>query len=154
MDREQPIIEVRTIESMLDDIVLSGPRFSATLLSLFAALGLSIAVIGVYGVISYGVSRRKREIGVRIAMGASTGNIARMVVSSGVRLIGAGIVVGLAGSAALARVVQHLIWKVSPLDPVSFALVSGVLLAAGLQACLWPALRAASVDPASALRDN
>jgi len=154
MDKEQPIIEVRTIESMLDDFVLSGPRFSATLLSIFAALGLSIAVIGVYGVISYGVSRRNREIGVRIAMGASTGNIVRMVVSSGVRLVGAGIVLGLAGSAALARVVQHLIWKVSPLDPVSFALVSGVLLVAGLQACLWPALRAASVDPVSALRDN
>jgi putative ABC transport system permease protein len=152
LDKDQPVTEVRTMQAMLDNFVFSGPRFSLVLFSVFAALGLALAVIGVYGVISHAVSRRKQEIGVRIALGASTGQIVRMILSSGLMLIGAGIILGLAGSAAAARVLQQMIWKVSPFDPLSFAVVAGVLLMVGLQACLWPAFRAARVDPVSVLR--
>ena len=152
LDKDQPVTEVRTMQAMLDNFVFSGPRFSLVLFSVFAALGLSLALIGVYGVISHAVSRRRQEIGVRIALGASSGQIARMVLSSGLTLIGAGIVLGLAGSAAAARVLQQMIWKVSPFDPLSFAIVAGVLVIVGLQACLWPAFRAARVDPVTVLR--
>jgi predicted permease len=152
LDGEQPVTEVRTIEDLLDDFAFSGPRFSLTLFCVFALVGLSLAVIGVYGVMAHAVARRRQEIGVRIAVGASSGRIVRMVLSSGLRLIGAGIVLGLLGSAAAGRAVQQLIWNVSPLDPLSFAAVSGVLLIAGLQACLWPAWRAARLDPVSAIR--
>jgi len=152
LDKDQPVTEVRTMQAMLDNFVFSGPRFSLVLFTVFAALGLSLAVIGVYGVISHAVSRRKQEIGVRIALGASSSQIVRMILSSGLILIGAGIVLGLAGSAAAARVLQQIIWKVSPFDPLSFAVVAGVLLMVGLQACLWPAFRAARVDPVSVLR--
>jgi ABC-type antimicrobial peptide transport system permease subunit len=98
------------------------------------------------------VSGRAQEIGLRMALGASAGGILRLVASSGLELIGVGIVLGLAGSAAAAELVAGLVWNVSPWDPASFALVSALLLVVGLQACLWPALRAARVDPASALR--
>ena len=152
LDKDQPVTEVRTMQAMLDNFVFSGPRFSLVLFSVFAALGLSLAVIGVYGVISHAVSRRKQEIGVRIALGASSSQIVRMVMSSGLTLIGAGIVLGLAGSAAAAKILQQMNWKVSPFDPLSFAVVAGVLLMVGLQACLWPAFRAARVDPVSVLR--
>ena len=154
LDKDQPVTEVRTMQAMLDNFVFSGPRFSLVLFTVFAALGLSLAVIGVYGVISHAVSRRKQEIGVRIALGASSSQIVRMVLSSGLVLIGAGIVLGLAGSAAAARVLQQMIWKVSPFDPLSFAVVAGVLLMVGIQACLWPAFRAARVDPVSVLRSE
>ncbi len=154
LDKDQPVTEVRTMQAMLDNFVFSGPRFSLVLFTVFAALGLSLAVIGVYGVISHAVSRRKQEIGVRIALGASSSQIVRMILSSGLMLIGAGIVLGLAGSAAAARVLQQMIWKVSPFDPLSFAVVAGVLLMVGIQACLWPAFRAARVDPVSVLRSE
>src|SRR5262245_14022836 len=152
LDKDQPVTEVRTIQMLLDNYVFSGPRFSLALFGVFAVLGLSLAVIGVYGVISHAVSRRTQEIGVRIALGASSNQIVRMIVSDGLRLIGVGIVLGLAGSAATAKLLQQMIWKVSPFDPLSFALVAVVLLIVGVQACLWPALRAAGVDPVSALR--
>jgi putative ABC transport system permease protein len=152
LDKDQPVTEVRTMQAMLDNFVFSGPRFSLVLFSVFAALGLALAVIGVYGVISHAVSRRKQEIGVRIALGASFSQIVRMILSSGLMLIGAGIMLGLAGSAAAAKTLQQMIWKVSPFDPLSFAVVAGILLMVGLQACLWPAFRAARVDPVSVLR--
>jgi len=152
LDKDQPVTEVRTMQAMLDNFVFSDARFSLALFSVFAALGLSLAVIGVYGVISHAVSRRKQEIGVRIALGASSSQIVRMILSSGLTLIGVGIALGLAGSAAAARVLQQMIWKVSPFDPLSFAIVAVVLLIVGMQACLWPAFRAARVDPVSVLR--
>jgi hypothetical protein len=152
LDADQPVMEVRTLQSALDSFVLAGPRFSLALFSIFAGLGLTLAVIGVFGVISHAVARRTREIGVRIAVGASSGRILRMVVLDGLRLIAGGLVLGLLGSAAAARVLQRLIWKVSPFDPLSFAAVAAVLVLVGLQACLWPALRAARVDPIRALR--
>ena len=152
VDRDQPIADIRSLESALDDFVFAGPRFSLTLFSVFALLGLTLAVVGVYGVISHGVTRRTQEIGVRIALGASADRIVALVLGSGLRLVAAGIVIGLAGAALAGRALGELIWQVSPWDPLSFAAVSAVLLLVGLQATLWPALRATRVNPVTALR--
>jgi putative ABC transport system permease protein len=152
LDREQPITDVRTMQAALESFVFAGPRFSLALFGVFAALGLCLAVVGVYGVVSHAVARRTQEIGVRMALGASSRRIAGMVVGSGLRLVGLGVVLGLAGSAAAARALRQLIWNVSPFDPLSFAVVSAVLVVVGIQACLRPALRASRVDPVSALR--
>jgi predicted permease len=154
LDPDQPLMEVRTLDAALDTLVFSGPRFSLVLFAVFAALGLTLAVIGVFGVISHGVSRRTREIGLRLAVGASGGRIARMVVAGGLRLVALGVGFGLAGSAAAARLLQQLVWKVSPFDPLSFAAVAAVLLFVGWSASLLPALRAARLDPMRALRHD
>jgi ABC-type antimicrobial peptide transport system permease subunit len=124
------------------------------LFAVFAALGLVLAVVGVYGIVSAGVAQQTRELGIRIALGADTGRIAIMVMSRGARLLLAGIGVGLVASLFAARVMATQIWKVSTFDPLSFTAVSAVLLAAGLQACYAPARRAARVDPMVALRQE
>jgi predicted permease len=152
LDREQPVTDVRTMEALLQSSVFAGPRFSLALFAVFALLGLCLAVVGVYGVISHAVSRRTPEIGVRMALGASSRRIAGMVVAGGLRLVGLGVVLGLLGSAAAARALRQLIWNVSPFDPLSFAVVAAVLLLVGVQASLRPAWRASRVDPVSALR--
>ena len=152
IDRDQPIADIRSLESALDDFVFAGPRFSLTLFTVFAVLGLTLAVVGVYGVISHGVTRRTQEIGVRMAMGATSDRIVALIVSGGARLIALGIVIGLAGAALAGRAMSELIWNVSPWDPVSFVAVSAILLLVGLQATLWPALRATRVNPVTALR--
>ena len=152
IDRDQPIADIRSLESALQDFMFAGPRFSLTLFAVFALLGLTLAVVGVYGVISHGVTRRTQEIGVRIALGASADRIVGLVLGGGLRLLLAGIAVGLAGAALTARAMGELIWQVSPWDPLSFAAVSAILLLVGLQATLWPALRATRVNPVTALR--
>jgi putative ABC transport system permease protein len=152
IDRDQPLSDIRSLESTLEDRVFAGPRFGLTLFAVFAALGLTLAVVGVYGVMAHSVSRRTQEIGVRMALGATTDRIVSMVLAGGARLIAAGIVIGLAGSALAARAMRELIWNVSPWDPLSFAAVAAVLMVVGLQATLWPALRATRVNPVAALR--
>jgi predicted permease len=154
VDPDQPVTEVRTIASLLDDFVYAGPRFNVVLLSVFAALGLVLAVVGVYGVMSHAVVQQTREIGVRIALGANPRSVAAMVVRSGAALLLTGVALGLVGSALTARLLARQIWNVSPFDPISFAVVSVVLLAAGLQACAWPAWRAARTQPTVALRQE
>jgi ABC-type antimicrobial peptide transport system permease subunit len=152
LDRDQPLSDIRSLESSLNDYMFAGPRFGLTLFAVFAVLGLTLAVVGVYGVIAHAVSRRTQEIGVRMALGATTERIVSMVLAGGAKLIAAGIVVGLAGAALAARAMRELIWNVSPWDPLSFAAVAGVLMVVGLQATLWPALRATRVNPVAALR--
>jgi putative ABC transport system permease protein len=154
LDRDQPVTEVRTLESFLDDYVYAGPRFNVVLLSVFAALGLTLAVVGVYGVMSHAVAQQTREIGVRMALGAEPGSVARMVVKSGAGLLLAGIALGLAGSVFASRLLAQQVWQVSTFDPISFAAVSAILLVAGLQACAWPAWRAARTQPIVALRQE
>jgi putative ABC transport system permease protein len=153
-DPDQPVTDVRTMDSLLADFVYAGPRFNVVLLSVFAALGLALAIVGVYGVMSHTVSQQTREIGVRIALGADPRSVARSVIRSGVLLLLAGVGLGLVGSVFAARLLAGQIWKVSPLDPVSFAAVSAALLLAGLQACAWPAWRAARTQPIIALRQE
>jgi putative ABC transport system permease protein len=154
IDAEQPVTDVRTIAGFLDDFVYAGPRFNVVLLSVFAGLGLTLAVVGVYGVMSHSVAQRTREIGVRLALGAEPRSVARMVVTSGALLLLAGIALGLLGSVFAARLLSQQIWQVSTFDPISFAAVSAVLLVAGLQACAWPAWRAARTQPIVALRQD
>jgi putative ABC transport system permease protein len=152
VDKDQPVTQVRTVAAALDEFVFSRSRFNLVLFSVFAALGLALAVIGVYGVMSNAVAQQTQEIGVRIALGARFGDIAGMIVGRGLKLLGAGILLGLAGSLAAARLLAQQVWRVSPFDPVSFAVVSLLLLIVGVQACFWPARRAARVDAVTALR--
>jgi putative ABC transport system permease protein len=154
LDRDQPVTDVRTIQSFLNEFVYAGPRFNLVLLSVFAALGLTLAVVGVYGVMSQTVSQQTREIGVRIALGADPRSVGRLIVKSGATLLLIGIALGLAGSVVAGRFLAQQIWNVSPFDPASFAASSIVLLAAGLLACAWPAWRASRTPPIVALRQE
>ncbi len=152
VDKDQPVTDVKTMDVVLSEWVFSQPRFNLVLFAVFAGLGLALAVIGVYGVISNAVSQQTHEIGVRIALGAGFGDILAMVLGQGLKLLLAGMALGLAASFSTARLLSKQIWNVSPFDPVSFVAVSAVLLLVGLQACFWPARRAARVDPVTALR--
>jgi putative ABC transport system permease protein len=154
IDRDQPVMEVRTFDDVLQDNVFAGPRFNLALFGIFAALGLILAVVGVYGVMSNAVAQQTHELGVRIALGARSGGIVAMVMARGARLLAGGIAVGLLASVFASRVMAAQVWKVSTFDPLSFAAVSLLLLAAGLQACYWPARRAARLDPVIALRQE
>jgi predicted permease len=153
-DPDQPVTEVRTLANALDDFVYAGPRFNVVLLSIFAGLGLLLAVVGVYGVMSNMVAQQTREIGVRMALGANPTSVAAMVVKSGGVLLVAGVVIGLVGSVFTSRLLSRQIWSVSTVDPISLAVVALVLLAAGLQACAWPAWRAARTEPTVVLRQE
>jgi predicted permease len=154
IDASQPIADVKTLDTLLKEDEYSTPRFNLILLSVFAAIGLVLAVVGVYGVMSAAVAQQRHEIGVRMALGAGSGSIARMIVMRGSRLLLVGMAIGLAGSIAVARLLARQVWNVPEFDPIAFVIVSCVLLAGGLQACLWPALRAARTDPVIALRQD
>jgi len=154
LDRGQPVTEDKTLETLLGDYVYSRPRFNLLLFTVFAGLGLILALSGVYGVISNGVAQRTREIGIRLALGASLRQIIGMVLGGGARLLAAGVVLGLIGSLASVRVLSGLVQNVSTFDPYSFLAVALLLFAAGLAASLGPARRAARVDPVTALRNE
>lgn len=141
---------VNTMESLVDDAIASD-RFVASLLSLFAALGLVLAVVGLYGVVAYSVGRRLPEMGIRMALGAAGADITRMVVRQAMILVGLGIGAGLLAAGLLARFVQSLLFGVSALDPLTFVGVAAVLGLAGVLAAAAPALRAARVDPVRVL---
>jgi putative ABC transport system permease protein len=141
--------------SPLDDVVdgsLDQRRFSMLLLGLFASIALFLAAVGLYGVISYSVSLRTQEIGLRRAIGAPPGRLLRMVVGQGMRLVVIGIAVGLAAALALARFVSTLLYGVTPFDVPSYAATAAALLAVAALACYVPARRAMRVDPIIALR--
>ena len=129
----------------------SQSRFTMWLMGVFAAVALSLSVIGIYGVMSYLVSQRTREIGIRLALGAGGGDILRLVVGNGARLIAGGILIGLVASFALQRLVSSLLFGVTAADAAS-AIAVAVLAAVALLACYLPALRATRVDPLHALR--
>jgi ABC-type antimicrobial peptide transport system permease subunit len=154
IDPKQPVSSVMTLENLLKEEEYARPRFSLALLSAFGGIGLVLAVVGVYGVMSNAVAQQRQEIGVRMALGASSATITRMILGSGSRLLGVGLILGLAVSAVLARLLAHKIWNISPFDPIAFVLVTLIVLAAGLQACWWPAWRASRIDPLIALREE
>jgi len=154
IDSSQPVANVKTLDQLLAEDEFSTPRFNLILLSVFAAIGLVLAIVGVYGVMATAVAQQRQEIGVRMALGASSGSIAGMILTRGSRLLLAGMAIGLVASIIGARLLARQVWNVSPFDPVAFAVVSVVLLAAGLQACVWPALRAGRTDPIIALRED
>lgn len=151
MAPDQPISSIKTLDQVVSDSVVSQ-RFDATLLTVFGAIALLIATVGVYGVISYSVAQRTNEIGIRMALGATRGRVMGMVLGQGLRLALAGVVVGLAASYWLTRLLRELLYGVKPTDSVTFISVSLVLLAVALAACWFPARRATRVDPIVALR--
>lgn len=150
-DKFTAITRVRTLEELVSTSV-AQPRFYALLLALFAAIALTLAVIGIYGVMAYAVSRRTHEIGIRMALGAEAGRIQRLIVGQGMLLIGVGVAVGLLAARVLTRVLTDLLFGVKPTDPATFALIALALSSAALLACWIPARRAAQVDPLTALR--
>jgi putative ABC transport system permease protein len=131
---------------------VAQPRFAAAVLLSFAALAVLLAAVGLYGVLSYTVARRQREIGVRSALGATRAAIVAMIVREGLTVVVLGLVVGLAGAAGLTRLMQTLLVGIAPIDPMSFALAPAALFVVALLACAVPARRAAATDPAIALR--
>jgi putative ABC transport system permease protein len=152
LDKDQPVADVRPLDQWIDEAAFALPRFNLILFATFAALGLLLATIGVYGVISYAVSRQTQEFGVRVALGAQKSDILKMVLGMGLRLVAIGIAFGCVAALAAGRLLAAQIWGVSPYDPLSFGVVIALLLVVGFQACLWPARRAAKVDPMVSLR--
>jgi ABC-type antimicrobial peptide transport system permease subunit len=151
VDGEQTITAVFTLEDSLGEAV-ARPRLLTALLGLFGGVGLVLGALGVYGVLAYLVARRRREIGVRIALGARPVDVLRLVVGRGMALAGAGVVLGTAGALALTRFMRGILYNVTPTDPGTFSAVAIVLLVAAALASWLPARRAARVDPSVALR--
>jgi putative ABC transport system permease protein len=151
VDPEVPVYNVRTMEEILSNAV-AGRRLSVMLLSLFAALALCLAAIGVYGVMSYSVTQRTHEIGIRMALGAQRRDVLTLVVREGMSLAAIGLLVGLLASAGLTRLIQSLLFRVSVTDPATFVGIPILLAAVACLASLVPARRAASVDPVVSLR--
>jgi putative ABC transport system permease protein len=151
IDKDQPVSRVATMSRVLSDSV-GKPRFNATLLAAFGSLALVLAAVGIFGVISYSVQQRAHELGVRMALGASAVNLFRLVISEGMMLALTGIGLGLCGSLILTRLISGLLYAVSPQDPSTFIVVSGVLFAIALLACYLPARKATHLDPVEVLR--
>ncbi|HKR61475.1 MAG TPA: FtsX-like permease family protein, partial [Pyrinomonadaceae bacterium] len=154
VDKNQPVTDIRTIETILKESFYAGPRFNLVLFAVFGGLGLTLTIIGVYGVMSNFVAQQTHELGVRMALGASPAKIARMIVKRGAWLLLIGIALGLVGSFFTSHLLSRQLWSISPFDPISFIAVSIILLIVGLQACVWPARRAAHIDPLIALRQE
>ena len=153
VDSQLPVPEMKTMQRIISDSV-SERRFQTALLAGFALAALLLAVVGIYGVISYSVNRRRNEIGIRMALGARAADVNRMVLRQGMRPVAAGLAIGMAVALALGRLVQALLFEIRPSDPVVLASVVLVLGAAAASACFAPARRATRVDPATALRDE
>jgi ABC-type antimicrobial peptide transport system permease subunit len=132
--------------------VIARPRFYTALLALFAAVALALAATGILGVMSYTVAERTREIGVRMALGAQTGDVRKMFLRHGLLLAAAGIALGIGVAAGLTRVMSAFLFGVGPMDPMTYAVVSGALAAVALLATYLPARRASRVDPIVAMR--
>jgi ABC-type antimicrobial peptide transport system permease subunit len=144
---------LRTIEQVFE-ATLANRRYSLWLIAGFALAALTLAVVGVYGVVSYGVTQRTRELGVRMALGARPAQVATLVLGHGARLTVVGLVIGAVGAVAVTRLMRTLLFEITPTDPVTYAIVALVLGVAALVACQIPAFRASRVDPLTALRSE
>jgi putative ABC transport system permease protein len=151
IDRDQPVSNIRTMEDVLSESI-ARQRFSMLLLGVFASVALLLAAVGLYGVMSYTVAQRTREIGLRMALGAQRWDVLRLVVGQGLKLALVGVALGLVAAFMLTRVMSSLLFGVSPTDPVTLATISLVLVAVALLASYIPARRATKVDPLIALR--
>jgi putative ABC transport system permease protein len=153
IDRDLPISDVRTMDDIVD-LEVADHKQQTTLLGAFAALALVLASLGIYGVLSYAVTQRTREIGLRMALGADAGDVTRMVVGQGLALAGLGIVIGVVAAFGLTRTMTKLLVGVAAGDPAVYASVAALLALVAFVACYIPAFRAARVDPMIALRDE
>jgi putative ABC transport system permease protein len=151
LDSSVPVFQLQTMSDVVADSLVR-PRFLSMLLGAFSVIALSLAAVGIYGVMAYSVAQRTQEIGVRVALGATTRNVLGMVVREGLTMTVVGLVVGLVGALLLTRVMATLLFEVSATDPLTFTMVGIGLTAVGLLACFVPARRAAKVDPMIALR--
>jgi hypothetical protein len=153
IDTQQPIFEVRTMNEILD-LAVSDRKHQMTLLGAFAVLALILASIGIYGVLSYTVALRRREIGVRMALGATTSKVLQSVLRYGLGLTGAGVLTGIAVSFAATRLMESILYGVASSDLSTYFWVTTILVATAFAACVVPAWRAAGVDPIVTLRDE
>ncbi len=151
VDPEQPVYDVKTLDQRVADAA-SGTRFNATLLGFFGFVALALAAVGVYGVIAYSVAERTHEIGIRVALGASRVDVARMVMSQGLAMTAAGLLFGLAGAWLVTRYMTTLLYGIAPRDPATFGAAAAMLAVVALAASYLPARRAMRVDPMVALR--
>ncbi|HKS39345.1 MAG TPA: ADOP family duplicated permease, partial [Blastocatellia bacterium] len=151
VDKDQPVSNVSTMEAILAQSV-ARERFNMLLLAIFAGVALALAAVGIYGVMSYSVTQRTHEIGVRMALGANRSDVLKLVVGQGVKLVSVGVAIGLVSAFALTRVMESLLFGVSATDPATFAVISIVLVAVAMFASYIPARRATKVDPMIALR--
>jgi ABC-type antimicrobial peptide transport system permease subunit len=151
LNHDQPVTEVKTMNEWVSEAV-AKPRFDTILLEIFAALAFLLAMGGVFAVVSFAVTQRTHQIGIRSALGATGGDIASFVLSIGLRPVLVGSLLGLAGAVAATRALRSQLFETSPLDPAVFAVVVPLLLCAALTACLIPARRATRIDPAVTLR--
>jgi predicted lysophospholipase L1 biosynthesis ABC-type transport system permease subunit len=153
VDPEQPVSRIREATDLVSGAV-ARYRFSMLLLSIFGALALTLAAVGVYGVMAYAVTQRTRELGIRLALGAGAASVQGMVLRQGLTMTLIGVGLGVAGALALTRLLGGLLYEVSPNDPRVLAAVVALLSAVSALACLLPAIRATRVDPIEALRSE
>ncbi len=154
IDRRVPVGSPRTVDDLLRTFIMGRPRFRAAMVTTFAALALILAMVGVFGVLAYSVQQRRREFGVRMALGATTSNVLGLVLSNAGRLIGTGVILGLVSAALFAQSISTFLFGVRTLDPLTFDGVIAVLGATAAIASAIPALRASHVDPVDAFRND
>jgi predicted permease len=153
VDKDIPIEEVETGDQLVSDL-LAEPKFHALLLSAFAGLGLTLALVGIYGVVSYSVGQRTREIGIRMALGAQRKNVMLLVLAGGMLPVAIGIAIGTGGALALTRLIRSFLFEISATDPATYSVAALAFCAVALLACYQPARRATRVDPVVALRSE
>ena len=151
LDKNQPVADIATMEEIALEPI-KQQRMVMALLTSFAGLALVLSALGIYGVLSYSIAQRTREIGLRLALGADRGNVLRLVVRTGARLAFLGIAMGTGAALILTRLMTDLLYGVRPADPLTFSAVTIVLAATSMLACYIPARRATRVDPLVALR--
>jgi ABC-type antimicrobial peptide transport system permease subunit len=151
LDRDLPMVDVRSMQSVLADSV-SRTSFTMSLLVIAASIAIFLGSVGLYAVLSYVVSQRVPEIGVRLALGASPGAVRSMVVSQGMRLVVVGVLLGLVAALAMGRLLAAQLYGVDPVDPATLVAAAAIFVAIALLASVLPAARAASTDPVDALR--
>jgi predicted permease len=150
---DQPISQIRTMDEIID-LDVADRKQQMSMLGAFSVLALILAALGIYGVLAYAVSQRTREIGVRMALGAHAIDVVRMIAGGGLKLVGFGLVIGMAAAIGLTRWMEKILYGVKATDPATYALVAAVLVTVAILACVIPARRAANVDPMVALRDE
>jgi putative ABC transport system permease protein len=151
LDKDQAVSSVQPMNQYIAES-LARRRFHTLLLGAFGALALLLSAVGIYGVVSYGVAQRRREIGIRTALGANPGNVLRLVFRQALRLAAVGLAIGVVAAVGLTRLLSSLLFGVGPTDPLTFGGVSLVVIGVVALACARPARRAMAVDPATVLR--